>query len=403
MEKNKLGNGITMNKNKQNYLKDKISVFMEVLMCPYEDQILASNMKVAFYLLCAANQLIGLFMSDGYDYIIDMTFLVFLLFFNIIISKKYKNLWVDVITFWIMFIPIYRIFCDGCTGEFTIILLIMYGCSAVFTLGIRDSFLINLANLAVIFIHFRFYLNSPVRKVYGENIALRFPYLYICIILIVYCLMYLIQCYWVQKKKYSHILKERVAIELKKMDEISMRVLNTMVCALDAKILGKEEHSKAVAGYARDIAEFMELDETQCEDVYIAGLLHEIGMIGIPDRLIKRKDLSESEFKIYQTYVMKSYQIIDTLQTEKMKNVAEIVLYHRENYDGTGYPGGFSGNDIPLLSRILMLADYVSRYIQSGCDVDTIIRDIKSLSGEKFDPDIAEIMIELLSCKYNQK
>jgi len=80
--------------------------------------------------------------------------------------------------------------------------------------------------------------------------------------------------------------------------------------ALAAKIPGEEEHCNNVAEYSRSIAQRMNLDKKSCDDAYKAGLLHEIGMIGIPDALINRVDLTDDEYEIFKTYVSKGIRLL---------------------------------------------------------------------------------------------
>jgi HD-GYP domain-containing protein (c-di-GMP phosphodiesterase class II) len=91
---------------------------------------------------------------------------------------------------------------------------------------------------------------------------------------------------------------------------MSMKVIDTMSKALAAKIPGEEEHCNNVAEYSRSIAQRMNLDKKSCDDAYKAGLLHEIGMIGIPDALINRVDLTDDEYEIFKTYVSKGIRLL---------------------------------------------------------------------------------------------
>ena len=137
------------------------------------------------------------------------------------------------------------------------------------------------------------------------NVTLRFPYIYVCIILISYCLMYAIQKYWVDKRRRKQILQIRIEEENKHLHAMYMRIMDTMTNALDAKISGEKEHCVRVACYCRQIAQMKKLDEKMCKYAYSAGLLHEIGMVGIPDRLIRKDRLTDDEYTVYQTYVKK--------------------------------------------------------------------------------------------------
>ena len=206
-----------------------------------------------------------------------------------------------------------------------------------------------------------------------------------------------IQRYWVEKRKRNQILEERVHDERKKLESMSMKVIDTMSKALAAKIPGEEEHCNNVAEYSRSIAQRMNLDKKSCDDAYKAGLLHEIGMIGIPDALINGVDLTDDEYEIFKTYVSKGYQIINMLQTDESQGIAQAVRYHRENYDGSGFNEGISGDDIPLLARIVAIADYADRHIGRNEDISDIRDNIERMADTVFDPICASIMVEILS------
>lgn len=152
-----------------------------------------------------------------------------------------------------------------------------------------------------------------------------------------------------------------------------------------------------MAEYSRSIAQRMNLDKKSCDDAYKAGLLHEIGMIGIPDALINRADLTDDEYEIFKTYVSKGYQIINMLQTDESQRIAQAVRYHRENYDGSGFNEGISGDDIPLLARIVAIADYADRHIGRNEDISDIRDNIERMADTVFDPICASIMVEILS------
>lgn len=195
--------------------------------------------------------------------------------------------------------------------------IMIFACGIVFVLGIRNSIVLNSVFLIMVIVCFRLNVDMSAKFIYGDNITLRFPYLFICFALISYCLMYIIQRYWVEKRKRNQILEERVHDEKKKLESMSMKVIDTMSKALSAKIPGEEEHCNNVAEYSRSIAQRMNLNKKSCDDAYKAGLLHEIGMIGIPDALINKAALTDDEYEIFKTYVSKGYQIINMLQTEE--------------------------------------------------------------------------------------
>ena len=194
-----------------------------------------------------------------------------------------------------------------------------------------------------------------------------------------------IQKNWVEKKNIKHKLENRIYEENIRLENISMKVMNTMVHALGAKIYGEEEHLKQVAEYAREIALRKGLDQKMCMNAYNAGLLHEIGIAAIPDELINKNKLSDEEYDIFKTYVDKGYEIVGMLRTSSAESIAEAVHYHRENYDGSEISSGLKKRD-SLLSRIIMVADYTDRHLRRGESSQIVIRKLRTLSGDKFDP-----------------
>lgn len=375
---------------------DNIS-YREIFLCPYEDKLLAMWVKLAFGLVWLINIPVGIVFGVGQEYVIQVALIVLIIAVNIAISIKNYNIWMDFFTFVIMCIPVYGILFEADIDAFSIMYPVFYSCVAVFALGIKYSLPINIVCLNSIIYCCRINNNHKMIDIYGENVVLRLPYLFICMLLIIYCLMFIIQKNWTEKKKIKHKLETRIYEENIRLENISMKVMNTMVHALGAKIYGEEEHLKQVAEYAKEIAFRKGLDQKMCMNAYNAGLLHEIGMVGIPDELIRKSMLSEEEYDIFKTYVDKSYEIVSMLRTSSTESISEAVHYHRENYDGSGYPKGLKGSEIPLLARIIMVADYADRHLRRGESRQIVIRKLRILSGDKFDPADARLMEAILS------
>lgn len=379
--------------------KKRINSFWEIIACPYEDEKLAFWIKLVFGFIWVNSIPNGMLFGVNGDYLIALFVMVMILVADIWIGTKYQSGWIDMIVFIILCLPAFYVYEHACIGYFSVMFLLIYACGIVFVLGIRRSIVINLVSLLVIFKCFRWDADSPVRARYGDNIALRFPYLFVCLVLMAYCLMYVIQKYWVEKRRRTQILEQRIAHERQQLDMMSMKVMNVMVHALGTKIPGEEEHYRCVAEYAREIAARKGLDERICTEAYSAGLLHEIGMIGIPDELIRTEDLSDEQYKVFKTYVEKGYQIISTLQSSGASDIADAVRYHREAYDGSGYPAGRSGEDIPVLARILAVADYADRHIRRGESAGKVAEQLLNQQGTQFEPQAAHIMAQILQEK----
>jgi two-component system response regulator RpfG len=117
-------------------------------------------------------------------------------------------------------------------------------------------------------------------------------------------------------------------------------------------------HVLRMAKYSRIIAGVMDLPEEECGTIELAAPLHDIGKIGVPDTvLMKRGRLTQAEFDLMKTHTMIGYEILKESPSRYLQMGATIALRHHEKYDGTGYPDGLKGEDIPPTARIVAVAD----------------------------------------------
>lgn len=117
--------------------------------------------------------------------------------------------------------------------------------------------------------------------------------------------------------------------------------------------------------------------------------------MGLPDDVVLQRNITEEQYQLYKTYVERGCRIIQELQI--VDRVAETVRYHRENYDGTGYLEGLQGEAIPLLSRILAVADFTDRHRRRGETDAQIAAALRERAGHAFDPQCVEVMCGMLT------
>jgi HD-GYP domain-containing protein (c-di-GMP phosphodiesterase class II) len=130
----------------------------------------------------------------------------------------------------------------------------------------------------------------------------------------------------------------------------------SLISALDAKDAYTYGHSERVARIAVELGRELDLEEDEIGDIYLAGLLHDIGKIGVNDAILGKSDpLTPEEFEHIKRHVTIGYSILVDLR--QIRKLLPGVLYHHEHYDGSGYPDGLAGEKIPLLARILAVAD----------------------------------------------
>jgi putative nucleotidyltransferase with HDIG domain len=173
-------------------------------------------------------------------------------------------------------------------------------------------------------------------------------------------------------------------------EQLLTGVLRTLVNALDAKDSYTCGHSDRVAEFARLIAQDMGVDEKECEQIHLAGLLHDIGKVGIPDQILnKTSAVTELEMERIRQHPTIGYEILKHLSS--FEYVLPGVLHHHESFDGTGYPHGLSGASIPLSARILAVADAwdamtSDRPYRVGMPPDRATSILNNGSGRQWDP-----------------
>jgi len=187
----------------------------------------------------------------------------------------------------------------------------------------------------------------------------------------------------------SLIYSRRYSNGLTKLAEISVQLL-------EGRDYYTHGHSMRVANYSLAIADKLGLTELQKQKIRLAAILHDIGKLTFSDTLFKAdRALTKLELKIIEMHPIIGANIISEIN----KSIATIVRSHHEHYDGSGYPDGIKGKDIPLLSMIIAISDafdamLTERPYQHATDIKTAIEEIKQKSGTQFDPEVVTILLE---------
>lgn len=184
-------------------------------------------------------------------------------------------------------------------------------------------------------------------------------------------------------------------------NNLILDTIYALAATVDAKDHYTYGHSKKVSKYACDIATELGYSEEQIKVIRIAGLLHDIGKIGVSDEILgKNSGLDDSEWKPIHAHPYMGVSILK--HVESIKECLPGVLYHHEHYDGTGYPQGLKGENIPLDARILAVADSYDAMTSNRCYRDDswtsgqAIEELIRCSGTQFDPMIVQVFIKIL-------
>lgn len=207
---------------------------------------------------------------------------------------------------------------------------------------------------------------------------------------------------WIIYRRFDRIRKEK-----ERTEKLSIEVIKALAGTIDAKDKYTNGHSARVAHYSKILAAALGESEEQQMEVYYAALLHDIGKIGIPDTIInKPSKLNDDEYAIIKNHPDIGSQILSSIST--MENIAVGARGHHERFDGTGYPDGKVGKDIPLISRILCVADAYdamtsNRSYRSYMKQSDVRRELLEHSGTQFDPEIAQKMIDIIDADVDYK
>jgi diguanylate cyclase (GGDEF)-like protein/putative nucleotidyltransferase with HDIG domain len=184
-------------------------------------------------------------------------------------------------------------------------------------------------------------------------------------------------------------------------DAKTFDVFQGLILAVDTKDRYTKRHCEDVARYALFLARLLRLDTDSVRTIRVAGLLHDIGKIGIPDQiLLKAGKLDPSEYEIMKRHATIGADLLAGGRSSLMRVAAEIAHHHHERWDGSGYPAGLRGDAIPLPARLVALADVFdalthTRPYREAWPVPDAIRELTRSAGAHFDPAVLESFMQL--------
>ncbi len=181
---------------------------------------------------------------------------------------------------------------------------------------------------------------------------------------------------------------------LRENQELMLDSIRALAAAIDAKNPYTRGHSERVSQYAVAIGRHLGLNSGELQKLEIAAILHDVGKIGIEDRiLLKPSALSDQEFAMMRGHVLKGAAIVSPIK--RLREVLPGIRSHHENWAGGGYPDGLVGEEIPLMARIIAAADVFDamtthRPYQPAMVLDSVLARVRELSGTRLDPGVVE-------------
>lgn len=185
----------------------------------------------------------------------------------------------------------------------------------------------------------------------------------------------------------------------RELEMMSVEIIQTLAAAIDAKDIYTKGHSARVADYAAVLAEALGWDLNRIEKLRYKALLHDVGKIGIPDRVLnKAGKLTDEEFDVIKSHTTIGAEILKGVSS--LSNMYLIAKHHHERYDGKGYPDGIAGEDIPEEARLVGIADAYDamssdRVYRHALPKDVIRKELLQGRGTQFDPDMLDVFLEL--------
>lgn len=195
-------------------------------------------------------------------------------------------------------------------------------------------------------------------------------------------------------------LEKQLVLRTRQMETVTIQSVTAIAYAIDAKDPYTHGHSVRVAKCSVEIAKHLKWSREDQQNLYFSALLHDIGKIGIPDSILnKSSSLTEEEFGIMKQHPAVGGKILRDIHS--IRHMEDGARYHHEKYDGTGYPYGLKGDQIPFMARIIGVADAYDamssdRAYRKHLTQDKVQTEIRRGRGTQFDPLLADVFLDMM-------
>lgn len=195
-------------------------------------------------------------------------------------------------------------------------------------------------------------------------------------------------------------MAHEIRTKTEKLTRTYLQIVEALAASVDAKDTYTHGHSSRVAAYSREIARRVGFSEAEQDSIFMMGILHDVGKIGIQDAIINKEGrLTDEEYAAIKTHPAMGAEILGHITD--YPELAIGARWHHERYDGCGYPDGLAGDDIPEVARIIAVADSYdamtsNRSYRGAMAQDVVRAEIARCSGSQFDPRFADVMLKMI-------
>lgn len=193
----------------------------------------------------------------------------------------------------------------------------------------------------------------------------------------------------------QNLVQLQLAVEDSK--QLLTGIIRALASAIDAKDPYTRGHSERVTRFAVEITKLLGLPAEEIERIRLGALIHDLGKISIDDRILKKPSvLSDEEFQVMKTHATRGYEMMKHIP--QLNDILPGIYSHHEHLDGKGYPQGLKGDEIPMIARVIMVADCfdamtTKRPHQDPAPIDQVLAEIRSLSGKAYDERVVEALV----------
>ena len=190
------------------------------------------------------------------------------------------------------------------------------------------------------------------------------------------------------------------------LEKAYLESIQTLRYTVEARDTYTRGHSDRVSEYSLLIGKHIGLSDTDLKTLQIGGLFHDVGKIGVPDAILQKESkLTDDEYSEIKNHPSIGAHILSSATI--FKDMIPIVKHHHEKYDGTGYPGKLSGENIPYLARIAAIADSFDamtsrRTYRDSLPIDTVIAEFRRCTGSQFDPELTDVFLDILENHFDE-